>query len=62
MMKILHIIPSVASVRGGHSHAIFGMIKALHKSGIDVEIATTNDNSSDLLDVPRWSLVILQHW
>ena len=49
-MKVLHIIPSLSPSRGGASAAAIGMCKALAQSGIDVDIATTDDDGEFELD------------
>ncbi|MFW6296728.1 MAG: glycosyltransferase [Halothece sp.] len=51
-MKILQVIPSVSPVRGGTSVAVLETVKALRCNGVDVEIATTNDDGDGVLDVP----------
>lgn len=41
-MRVLHVIPAVAARYGGPSTAIWHMTAALAKTGLDVEIATTD--------------------
>ncbi|MEA5583332.1 glycosyltransferase [Nodularia harveyana UHCC-0300] len=59
-MRILHVIPSVGWHRGGASQAVIEMLQVLHTREINVELVTTNDNGTDLLDVPLCELTQYQ--
>jgi glycosyltransferase involved in cell wall biosynthesis len=50
--KVLHVIPSIAAVHGGPSIMLEQMARGLARTGIEIHIATTNDNGAELLDVP----------
>jgi glycosyltransferase involved in cell wall biosynthesis len=51
-MKVLHVIPSVGPLRGGPSFAMRRIAAALATEGLSVEVATTNDNGPERLEVP----------
>ena len=50
-MKLLHVIPSVGPLRGGPSQIVLDMCERLAAAGLDVTLATTNDNGPDRLNV-----------
>ena len=56
-MKLLHVIPSLAKVKGGPTQILPEIVKVLRDKGCDAEIVTTNDNGSELLDVPLYERV-----
>src|ERR1043165_5859974 len=43
-MKVLHVIPSVSPVHGGPSFALPLIARALADAGVEVDVATTNDD------------------
>lgn len=51
-MKVLHVIPSVGPLRGGPSVVVRQLARSLAESGVETEVATTNDNADGVLDVP----------
>jgi glycosyltransferase involved in cell wall biosynthesis len=59
-LKILHVIPSVASRYGGPSQAIYTMCRALQARGTEVLIATTNADGSKELPVALGEKIIYQ--
>lgn len=50
-MRILHILPSLSPKQGGPTQAALNFTYHLRQHGIDAEIATTNDDGSNFLDV-----------
>jgi glycosyltransferase involved in cell wall biosynthesis len=56
-MKLLHVIPSLAKVKGGPSQILLEVVKSLRHKGCEAEIVTTNDNGCELLDVPLYQRV-----
>ncbi|MFN6481888.1 MULTISPECIES: glycosyltransferase [unclassified Nostoc] len=60
-MKVLHVIASVTKVRGGTSQAVLDMVRALQTNNVYAEIATTNDDGDNLLDVPLQKCIEYEH-
>jgi glycosyltransferase involved in cell wall biosynthesis len=48
--KILHVIPSVGALRGGPSAVVRTLARGLSRQGIDIHVATTDDNGPERLD------------
>ena len=60
MMKVLHVIPSVASGDGGPSRAVVQMVRSLSAVGVETHIATTAEMDQDArMQVPHG--VAVQH-
>src|SRR3954447_12945346 len=57
-MRVLHVIPSVAAVHGGPSVMLEQMARGLSQTGIDIHIATTDDDGAGRLNVPYGEAVL----
>ena len=51
-LRVLHVIPSVGPRRGGPSVAMRTLARGLTRAGVDVQIATMDDDGPGRLDVP----------
>lgn len=52
-MKVLHVVPSLSPLRGGPSFAVPAMAQGLARAGLEVHIATTDDDGPERhLDIP----------
>lgn len=51
-MKVLHVLPSLSYKLGGPTQAALNIVRGLRSLEIDAEIATTNDDEAELLNVP----------
>jgi glycosyltransferase involved in cell wall biosynthesis len=47
MLRVLHVIPSLSPRRGGPSVAVRNVMKALQNRGLEVDVATTDDDGAD---------------
>jgi glycosyltransferase involved in cell wall biosynthesis len=51
-LRVLHVIPSIGPARGGPSTVIRTMARGQVESGLEVHVATTDDNGPDRLPTP----------
>ncbi len=51
-MRVLHVIPSVSPIRGGPSSAVRAFAAGLGGAGVEVHVATTDDNGPTRQRVP----------
>lgn len=50
-MRVLHVIPSVGPLRGGPSANVRMMARTCAEAGLDVDVATTDDNGKGRMNV-----------
>jgi glycosyltransferase involved in cell wall biosynthesis len=56
-MKILIVVPALGNVYGGPSKSVVELAEAVGRSGINVDLVTTNANGNTTLDVPLFTWI-----
>lgn len=56
-MKILIVIPAIASVYGGPSKSVMELAKSIVRQGVDVDLVTSTANGNAKLDVPKFTWI-----
>src|SRR5437016_4448252 len=59
-MRVLHVIPSVGPLRGGPSTMMRTTARSLVQAGVEVDVATTDDNDDSRLEVAHCRAVVEQ--
>lgn len=56
-MRVLHVIPSLSTSKGGPTPIAINMVKSLRSHGVDACVLTTDDDGKKRLDVPlrQWT-------
>lgn len=57
-MRVLQVIPSLSPQLGGPTRAVQGFSEGLQQLGVDVQILTTDDDTSRRLEVPLQQLTL----
>jgi glycosyltransferase involved in cell wall biosynthesis len=61
-MKILHVVPAIGSIYGGPSISVLSLASSMGRTGIEVDIVTTNVNGTQTLDVPLKTWLQGEHY
>jgi len=61
-MRLLVVVPALGSVYGGPSKSVVELAQSLGKTGIDVDLVTTNANGDTIVDAPLRTWIQKEHY
>lgn len=61
-MKVLMLIPALGPVYGGPSKCVVELTEALGKTGVEIDLVTTNANGHEVLDVPLMTWIVEKYY